>query len=375
MLLRILLAAVLFTLCRTGVAYGEENAALHYFYAFVLHRSVPDYVDASSTDHPELGFSVPLTENQTKFLNRRQTKQARQYFLVATSMDHCDWDRDRMGLSDTCEMVSLPAHQLARIMLLFARKEFENENWRNGIDYTIRVMKMARHVAAQYRPGENYCYMIENMARGTLCAYLTCMPQKERDFAAARMKELPEFSPISDAFLREEKRHLALSSAIRSGQLAEHELEERLAVLLRIPSASQVTTDISDDRLASLLEELGVICKEVAGLMDLPVDEFQQAFEKQLHDKIKNNPLAMLELGTEMIDLRREDAQANCRNEMFFVAIAILESGNSALLRDKDPYGDGPFIMRLEKCGFTLLSALTHHSHIDLRIGEAEKKN
>ncbi|MCH7753256.1 MAG: hypothetical protein IH898_14035, partial [Planctomycetes bacterium] len=323
---RIFLAVVLFTLCRTGVAYSAENAALHYFYAFILHRSIPDYVASSSTDHPELGFSVPLTENQTKFLNRRQTNQARQYFLAATSMDHCDWDRDRMGLSDTEEMVSLPAHKLARIMLLYARKEFENENWRNGIDYTIRVMKMARHVAAQIRLGENWCYMIENMARGTLCAYLTCMPQQERDFAAARVKELPAFSPISAAFLREEKRHLALSSAIRSGQLAEHELAERLAVLLRSRRTSQVTADFSDDRLAELLEEMAVICKRVAALMGQPVDEFQQAFDMELHDKIKNNPLAMLGLGT-VIDLRREDAQADCRNKMFFAALAVLKSG------------------------------------------------
>ena len=362
------------SLCLFGwLATEDENAAIHYLTAFLQARSLPAVIDSSTTDDGKVGFANLLSDEQTSFLDRTETVAAKQRFLLATSSENCDWTRFAISQSQTDE-INKGAHRLARIILLFARKQYEAGNWDSGNDLVVRTMFMARHVARQARTGENQCYMIENMARCTVSAYLLSMPQDSRLLIDRRIRELSSFVPMREMFLLEAALADELAGMIDSSKLDEMEALRRLRVLLRDGGSQKIAADFSRQEMAVFLRDLSSCFSDLSELMPRPIPDAMKEFNDNIGPKIKRNPMALLTFGSgsEIMWLRIEDAQSECRAAMFRTAVKFVDDGESAIIHGRDPFGDGPFTIRKENSGFTILSALRDDGlQIDLRIGLA----
>ncbi len=249
---------------------------------------------------------------------------------------------------------------MARLSCLRARWNFEQGAWDKGLDDVVATMLMNRHASSQMLPFDHYCYMTENIALGTVTAYLPRMPGEARANAMKKITSLPTFSPMREAMLRDYDGILDwlvenLPQAEREGRL--------LDFLAEFWPPDQARAAVEQGRDAETMvrfaQEARPLMKQSADLMLLPPAECDRVFQERYARTIKANPIAALvalDYGGEC----RENAQASCRRSMFQAAVDVCDRGKAALADHPDPFGNGPFDYIPFEGGFELRSSLVY---------------
>ncbi len=347
--------------------HAEENAAVQYWLAFSeLSEGLPRSVLHATTDDKDFGFALPLSEEQLHFLETDRARRIDYRFRKAAALDSCVWGRNPAdGAAYLTSTINQSAHSLARLALLHARREYEAQRWKNGHEYVVNTMRMARRVARQIRPGETYCFMIENMARSTACAYFPVMPAEHRTALAARVQKLPVLLAAHDAYFREAKLYAGLSESL-AGLPDDAQRKQRTIKLLRVVLPASEAELISErypvDELEKFLRGTAALQRKIGDLMQKPIADSDTAYKSLVQHVIADNPIARALHGDDDYSnwLRREDAQSECRYDMFFAAVDILQNGKSALASHVDRFGSEPYQIVKTSDGFNLVSQLTY---------------
>lgn len=200
------------------IAHGSDNAALQYMLAvFANGSSTPHFVDSATTDDPVLGFSTPLTPEQTAFLERHSTIAALAHFDQASACPECDWGRF-IGVYGTSEKLTIGLHQLTRTVMLRARQHYESGDWILANRDVENVLRLARRMVALCRPYEHFMFMIENIANGTAAAYLLRMPDDCLEDLSVRLKNVGVFSPMKQLMADESTRLMDMVKLIQKSE-------------------------------------------------------------------------------------------------------------------------------------------------------------
>lgn len=353
-------------------ALRDDQAAIQYLMAISEIGQVPSFVDAATTDNPEHGFAKQLSSKQRAYLNQYSVQSALTRFDNATQKPSCQWYRYETN-TWTDGNLNSRCHQLARVVLLRARANYERGDWLAGNRDVESVRILARRMTEQARFFEHQCFMIENMAIGTAAAFLPQMPQLALEDLSRRNNKLGVFSPMKTMLLSECLRLKNAAKSIRDGQLDQISIERILSPYLNL--SQQQSLRLLDMKGISLeFDKLSEFLSEFSTIMDLS----QTSAKEQAANLFQKHAAASLLVSAfQAAPLReyRENAQAICRGNIFNSVLNSVKSGQADLSHIPDPYGGGHLMFHKKQTGFLLESQLKHHSRIGLRFGHAAKIN
>jgi hypothetical protein len=353
------------------VGGAQTNAALQYWLAFQFMPNVQDEkICNATTDDKRFGFAVPLSHEQAKVLQGEGAQQALVHLHRGAALSSCDWGLDlrRDGLHAQSSLFTNQAWRLARLSCLRARWHFERGAWEKGLDDVIATMLMNRHASSQMLPSDHFGYMTENIALGTVAAYLPRMPRQARASALRRITSLPPFSPMREAMLRYEN---VLDWLVDNLPRAEREgrlLDFFAEFSPRDRAKRTVEQGGNAERLVKFAQDARPLMRQCADLMLLTPTQCDRVFHERYERPLKENPIAALVAPDYGIECR-ENAQASCRRSMFQAAVDVVERGRAALADHPDPFGSGPFEYIPFEGGFELRSSLVHCVRIFLVVG------
>ncbi|MEM1225299.1 MAG: hypothetical protein AAGJ40_06365 [Planctomycetota bacterium] len=352
-----------------GPADADEAAANYMFAVLELDTPLPMNVRAATTDDPDHGFGVPLSDKQSSYLKQRFVASALSRFDEATSYSGCAWSRYTRS-SWSAAHLNERLHRLARVALLQARVHYESGRWIEGNQSVERVRVMARDMTLQARPFEHQCFMVENMAIGTAAAYILQLPRFALADLLARHRGLEEFRPKAAMLKLEADRMRVLADELEGGQVAVDNLIEFLAPHLMTTAEQQRFAMLSRDAATDEVRGFSSFLSEHSQLMGVSPNEAEQQIANVYHRHAELCPL-VASFGKPWFGDYRENAQSICRGFMIGEVIGRLHDGNRDFRHIEDPYSSKPLRFQVHGIGFTLTSALKHHSHIDLRFGIA----
>ncbi len=256
-------------ICQYAASVRADDAASNYLFSVLeLGSSVPAYVNSATTDDPDMGFEVVLSDKQKSYLQQPSVAAALDRFDRATSRDECVWSR-YSDLSWSVADLNDRLHQLARVALLRARLHFEAGEWIEGNRSVERVRIMARHMTQQARPFEHQCFMVENMANGTAAAYVLQLPQDALADLYKRHIRLGQFSPKANMLRSEAKRIRMLAKGIDADKLTLEKVLEFIDPYLANAADEQRIRKMSHTEIAHELRGLASFLSEHSGLVEV----------------------------------------------------------------------------------------------------------
>lgn len=353
-----------------GPAHADDNAATNYLLALLeLDFSLPDYVDAATTDDPDHGFTNRLSEKQVSFLRQRASLSVMARFDRASTQRDCDWGRYASS-SWSDANINDRLHRLARVVLLRARARYEAGQWIEGNRDVERVRVLARRMVLQARPFEHQCFMIENMATETAAAYLLQFPEEALDDLSKRHLQLGRFSPKKQMLTSEAERIRVAADDCESHRITVQQLLSYVRPYLATEEAAQSLGKASRQELAHQIRGLAAFMDDLSVLMDGDQHEAEEQIAQLYNRYAKSNPI-IAGRGEPPVEDYRENAQGVCRGLMFGAVIDCLREGRNVFSNIDDPYGQKSLEFQPEKPGFTLVSELKYFNRIAFRIGTA----
>jgi hypothetical protein len=352
----------------------KENAALQYWLAFELLRTaaprIDHDVDNATTDHIQFGFGVPVSE-QLRARVSGDVERAIRHLYRAAKLPYCEWGTD---LRKDGPRVAAPyggdAHQLARYPLLQARWQFEQSQWSDGIHNVMATMVMARHIGRdKIWFNVHYGCMIENMCVSTAAVYLPRMPDLAREDLLKKLAALPTFTTMREVVEHYEDATQWMIDTVK--HTGPEELSDIVAKLLS-PDAARMLFQCRNGAhgVEQIAREANRLRPECLSLLSLRPDDFVREFNARIQPRVEANPL-LGELGPFYRTMRHEECTAACRLAMLKAGIDVLRTGENALEKHPDAYGDGSFACTPFEGGFNLCSDLVYGEagHINLDFG------
>ncbi len=352
-------------------ADSNDAASNYLFAALDLGIRVPDYVDSATTDDPNNGFSVLLSDQQKSYLKLRSSTSALSRFDAATSCHECVWSR-YSGASWSDAHLNDCLHRLARVASLRARLHYEAGQWIEGNRCVERVRIMARHMALQARPYEHQCFMVENIGMGTAAAYVLQFPKEALTDFHERHQRLGPFSPKASMLAAEAKRLKALAESIEAESVTTNKSLDFIYPYFANEEDEQRFSAMPSKNAADQLRGLASFLSDLAALIEGDHNGVEKRFTELYHQHSSMCPL-VAGLSDPISDYR-EHAQGMCRAAMVGAVIEQLLSDRPDFATIKDPYGTRSFEFRKQSNGFILVSELKNHSRIDFTFGLAASR-
>jgi hypothetical protein len=359
-----------------GTADGPANAALAYWSGFaaqpLLDEQQQRIVDEWNT--------ATLDDAARNVIEA--SKVSLSALQWGAKAQNCDWG---LRYEDGPDML-MPhlgrARMVSRLAGLRARYEFEQGNYRAGVDDVIATLVLARRCGADFPLISLLVqYAMERPLTEMTANYLTKMDAASLKHLAASLDTLPPGGSLQRSLLGEKQWMISwLSTALKEGnesnwkdtfmKFAGVEDKEGQAVVQATLQAAGPLTPLWK---AKLLEDLGSHYDALLNLLVLPQDQFM-AQSPALHTRIKTaNPVAGL--CVPVLDrVYERDLQARTHMALFRAAIAIALEGPDKMKDFQDAAGKAPFEYRAFRKGFELKSRVKIKDQpVMLMVGESKK--
>jgi hypothetical protein len=309
----------------------HANAAIEYWNGFAA-LPVLDEQQQKLVVHWN---TVPLDDAALKVIELSKAS------LVAlqrgAQVQGCDWGNH---YEDGPEMLMphvAKARDLARLAGLRARSEFEQGNFRAGVDDVIAALVLARRVGADY---PLICLMVQYAMELPIMEltanYLTKMDAPTLKHLASSLSALPPGGSLQKSVPGEKQWMIFwLSKELKEGK--ERNWKDTFMKLTTaddkegratVQAALQAAGPLTPQWKAKLLGEFGAHYDELLKLLNLSPDQFMAQFPA-LHQKIKtSNPVAGLMVPA-LEKAYKRDLQARTQMALFGAALgAALEAAD-----------------------------------------------
>jgi hypothetical protein len=340
-----------------GSSELAANAAVQYWQAFAQmptldkdQEKILAEWNTVSLDDPAVQKLLAASHSSVMYLQR------------GAKLPRCDWGLDyNDGVSLLLPHLN-KARDLARLAMLHGRNNFEHGNMKGARVIATSIMTLGRHVRRDpIMISVLVGYVIEGMAIDLSAPYI---PELKANYAQARtmLETLPSATRVQDTIGIEKKFFVEWMI----GKLKEEEQRKKGAglelwknFLTGSPLPDSLKNVVSVDEAAKMIQELLPIYDEIAKLVALPKEQFDQQYPAFKQKTKAAHPLAGV-IVPAVDDLLAKEHKHQARMAMLMAAIAVAESGPDALKDIKDPFGPGPFEYRTLDKGFELKSKLLY---------------
>jgi hypothetical protein len=339
------------------------NAALKYWQAFA---ALPKFTDAEQTRLISEHLTMPLDTQAREIVSKAE--YALRMMHHAAALPRCDWGID--WEADGIEVL-LPQMTAARVLsslaCLRARERFEEGGSAEAIDDMVAALTLGRHVSADGSLiGVLVGYSIEGRTNDAIALDLPKLDSGMIKNLKTRLDALPQGGTPAKALRTCEEK--TLDWFIRKVK-ATKDKESLLAFLNWIGISEGKDRDSGAKARAFLAEcggtAAGVIkfAEEVrpcyaliSQKLDLPLDQFEKAFEREILQRA-GNPVFKV-FFPEVAKIRDSQARTDVRRALLSAALAVQLDGPDALKDHPDPVVGGPFEYAAFDGGFELRSKL-----------------
>jgi hypothetical protein len=353
------------------------NAAGKYWQAFAL---LPN-LDKDQETLLEQWNKVPLDATALKLIDA--SRGSLEYLHRGAKLPHCDWSLDYQD----GPFLRLPylskARNLARLVALNARHEFEEGHWKAGADDVTDLLKLARHLETDpIMIVQLLGFMVESTAIEAAAPYLPQLKPVLPEVVSAALNALPARPTLPQMVLKEKQigpewliQRLTEAEQHKKGSWQSAWKELFFAPNEKGEDQNQELTQSAKtfDQAIKMLKDLLPFFDELANVTALPPKEFDAQYPEFVQKAKAANPLATFVLSSNLTiaSERRNQAQI----AMFKAAIAVVQDGPDKLKDIKDPFGDGPFEYRALDKGFELKSKLLFRDQpVTLTVGNGKKE-
>jgi hypothetical protein len=339
-----------------------SNAALKYWQAFA---QLPKLTGTEEQKLNAESLTMPLDARAREIVTKAD--YAMRMMHRAAALPRCDWG---LGYEEGIELL-LPHAQAARTLSSLAslrvRIRFEEGHNAEAIEDIVDAMAMGRHVsmdgtlitvlvnyAIEYRTGETLAFYLPKLNAETIKGLKT------------RLGALPPSgTPANGVVPFEEK--AGLDWLIRKIK-EQKDKESMLAFVSAFCGRRGDSPEQTRERGRAFLEECGGTLDGVlkmaegtrpsytltAKMLDLPLDQFEKAFELETK-KQAGNPVFKLFFPA-VSHMRLSQARADVRRALLATALDVQLDGPDALKNHPDPVVGGPFEYVAFEGGFELRS-------------------
>jgi hypothetical protein len=345
-----------------------SNAALQYWQAFAQMPTLDKEQEKLLAEW----WTAPFDERTRSLIAASQNSLM--YLRRAAKLKRCDWGLDyNDGMSLLLPHLA-KARTLAQLTALHARHEFEQGHWNAGREDAIAMMALARHVGGEPIMISNLVgYLIEDMTIDLVAPYVTDFKAPYRQ-AVATFESLPRRATLGRT-ISTEKEFMAkwMIRKLREAEKAGNWRELWKGMLDGSDKSDKARQIDSLDELVQRLEELMPVYDQLAGLVELPVGQFEHKYSAFKEEASDANPLTGLLLpAVDKVLAKKHRTEA--RMAMLLASIAVAEAGTEKLKDIRDPFGDGPFEYRRLDEGFELASKLQFEGAIvKLVVGQRKR--
>lgn len=350
---------------KPGLNRLGENAALTYWRAFAM---IPKTTKAENKLVAPTGSGLVPDGKSKKLVVKWQT--ALRLLHDGATMPNCDWGVNWAKEGPGALLPHLAkARALARAACFRARYRWALGETEEAVEDLRAAIILARHVGpdtGNVLIGVLVKIAIERMALNVVTERLTAMAPETLALVAERLANLPEHGSLRDVILTEKEWSVSWLKRFVREKAEQDEFADFTSTLddLGIPKQKQdelrATTGGTADALLRLLDEAEGFYDELAKLVALPIDEFDDRFAA-FNRKVESARNAVVQSMLPGIGrVRYTHARAQIEWVMLKAAIAVRQSGTDALDRFKDPCGNGRFGYEELDGGFRLRSKLMH---------------
>jgi len=326
----------------------DRNAALLYWVAFdqydalVRDEAVASAINEWATVTIDAKLRAALKDSPSLSLLR-----------LASTIEHCDWGTGFM-LSEQGPLALMPhlgrTRQLARLGMLSARIHLADKQFDEAVNDVMAVHVLARHSQA----GDILISMlvgisIESMASSFITDNLDAIEDASLRTWRDHHAKLPAMMHVKDALIGERdgfggwvKREIV--------KLKDITVRQRLAALLTGDEQGHLKRQLigkSPDQAIAMADEMLKMYEPVLKIMEMPTDQYKKPYaewEKQV--KESKNPLIALMMPA--FDSAYQAYHRGLANiALTRAAVTLKADGDAAFKAIKDPYGDGPFTMKI----------------------------
>jgi hypothetical protein len=330
------------------------NAALKYWQAFT---TLPGFTAAEEDKLTADCLTMPLDAEARKTVT--EAKYALDVMHRGAKLPRCDW---AIGWADEGLANRLPYLERARLLsalaCLRARLRFENGQNVEATQDILAAMTLGRHVTLDGSlPSILTGYAIERRLGDTLAGYLLRLDARTLKDVDKALNALPAGGSLATG-VREEQ-ILESGWYVRKVKEAEDH-EAALAVLSELWGSREEGRALLEEcggtsvGVVKYTEELRSWYPQLARLMELPLDQFEQEQERAAI-KFAANPMYK-RFVPGILRCRWQKAQADVRRALLSAALAVQLDGRDALKLHPDPVAGGPFEYVSLEGGFELRS-------------------
>jgi hypothetical protein len=340
----------------------DANAALKYWQAFA---QLPKYTGTEAQKLNAECLIMPLDAHAREIVTKAD--YALRMMHHAAVLPRCAWGLSYEEGIDLLLPHAQAARTLSSLASLRARIRFEDGHNAEALEDIVAAMTLGRHVSLD---GSLIAvlvgYMVEHRMSETLAPYLPKLNAETIKGLKARLAALPPFgTPAAGLVPFEEK--TSLDWLIRKVKEAKDK-ESLVAFLSPLCGRPGDSPEQSPERARTFLTECGGTADGVvkfaeetrpsytlmAKMLDLPLDQFEKAFQLETK-KQAGNPVFKLFFPA-VSHMRLSQARADVRRALFAAALDVQLDGPDALKNHPDPVVGGPFEMVAFEGGFELRS-------------------
>jgi hypothetical protein len=333
----------------------SANAALKYWQGFA---SLPAFTDAEQKWLGEC-LTMPLDARAREAVGR--ARYALDMVGRGAALPHCEWGVGYEEGVGTLLPYAPAARLTANLACLRARLRFEEGRNAEALDDVLAGMSLGRRVSLG---GINSMvltsYAIEHRMSEALALHLPRLDAPALRAVRERLNALPPGASPATALKFEEL--FALDWLV--GKIKEvKDKEGLLALLTKLANSPEKGRAFFDecggtvDGVLKFAEETRRSYARVAKMLDLPLDQFAQEWDREVKRQAGNSVFTWVFPAVHKVRLAQ--LRAEVRRALLSAALAVQLDGRDALKKHADPVVGGPFELVPFQGGFELRSRWT----------------
>jgi len=335
-----------------------RNAALIYWQAF----------NAVDGQMKEEAFAKAVSEFNTIAIDakvRGYVKDSVPLNLMrfAAAIEPCDWGTG-MVIEEQGPYTLLPhlskLRELARLGLLGARVRLAGKQATAAIDDLFAVYRMARHSqAGDVLISHLVGIAIEAMANQFVADHLAEFSNEDLTVLRDRFAKLAPLTHVKEAIIGEGKTFGGWMKR-EAAKLSDFKARQQFLALLSGKEREEAVKAIGDPpKITAMVDEMIGMYDKIAELMALPPSEFGKAHQDfQAKIEESRNPLSKMLLPA-FATVHGTYHRSLAQREMLRAVLVWRLDGRAKFDTIKDPYGDGPFAVKMADDGREVSSKLT----------------
>jgi len=365
-MLRALIPMTALLLLVPGSASADErplakNAALHYWRAFsTMPKVAPD-------DEKQLAnvLAMPLDDRARALVAGAEYPLRLMHYGAA--LPTCEWGVDWKAEGIEALLPQLTAARaLTSIASLRARMRFAEGKSAEAVGDLVAALALGRHASLDGSLiGVLVGYNIEGRVNETLAAFLPKLDATQLADLKRRLDTVPAGNRPALAMRQCEENTLDwLAGRVKPAKDKE-DLVRRMGFFEGLsegqPGGAKGKARAfvekcggSVEGVLKAIEEARPNYARVAGILDLPPDQFEKEFEQESKKQAKNP--VFKEFFPAVARVRDAQTRAEVRRVLFAAALAVARDGRDALKDHPDPVAGGPFEYSPFEGGFELRS-------------------